>query len=343
MNVSFPLLLCCLIPVVALADTDDDAPVQVLLEKSFSAIDSLDVGEELSDDARGCLDGLTWPTGKFEVTLQPAASERGDMLVRFPSPVISGDVTNDLVSMEWYMVRDEQGEPVKARAVVVIHESGRSMPIGRLFANGLRQRGLHTFLIHLPHYGNRSADGTRPDASNLFTLIRQAVADVRRARDAVAVLPGIDSKHIALQGTSLGGFVAATVSGLDEGYDSTFVMLAGGDIYGLIQNGKRDTAKVREQLEQAGLTDKKLKRLTDAIEPIRLAHRVDPRRTWLYSGDFDTVVPIENAQAWAQAAGLDQYHHIRVPANHYSGIVFLPIMKDHIAEQVRNLPPRPRD
>jgi hypothetical protein len=343
MKSSLPLLLCCLMPAVLSAETDGDQAVQALLEKSFSAADSLDVGEELSDDSRECLEGLIWPTGKFEVTFQPAASERGDLLVRFPSPVISGDVTNDLVSMEWYVVRDEAGKPVEAPAVVVIHESGRSMPVGRLFANGLRQRGLHTFLVHLPHYGNRSADGSRPDASNLITLIRQAIADVRRARDAVAVLPWIDTKHIALQGTSLGGFVAATIAGLDDGYDSIHVMLAGGDIYNLIQKGQRDTAKVREKLAEVGLTDEKLQRLTKTIEPVRLAHRVDPRRTWLYSGDFDTVVPIENALAWAEAAGLNQKHHIRVPANHYSGIVFLPMMKDHIVEQTRGLPPRARD
>lgn len=328
------LLLACVGLLLCSAASADE--VEALLGRTFTATDSLRIGEEHSEDARVCLDGLCWTTGEFKVHCEPAKPDRGDVLVRFPSPIDSGDARNDLVSMEWYFARGADGKPVEAPALVVVHESGRGMTVGRLFANGLRQRGVHTFLIHLPSYGERREGRDRPDASNLFTLIRQAIADVRRARDAVAVLPWVQSGHVALQGTSLGGFVSATVAGLDHGYDSIFVMLAGGDLFDIIQKGERDTAKVREELQKAGLTPEVVKDLVWAIEPNRLAHRVNRERTWLYSGDQDNVVPIENALSWAKAAKLDVSHHIRMPANHYSGIIFLPVMQDHVAEQIKN-------
>ncbi len=118
--------------------------------------------------------------------------------------------------------------------------------------------------------------------------MRQAIADVRRARDAVASLPLVDDAHIALQGTSLGGCVSATSAALDHSYDSVFLTLAGGNIFDLIQNGKKDAAKVRQKLNQAGFSGEQLKAIVHPIEPNRIAHRLQPERTWLYSGTYDT-------------------------------------------------------
>lgn len=308
-----------------------------LSQFAYPARDSLKVGDESSQDARECLKGLSWTPGDFRVVCQPPKPNRGDALVRFSSPISTKDKRNDSVAMEWYVARDRLQRPITAPAVVVVHESGRGMVVGRLFARGLRKRGLHAFLLHLPFYGERRSERKAPDASNIFAVIRQAVADVRRARDAVAVLPHVDASHIALQGTSLGGFVSSTSAGLDEAFDSVFLFLSGGDLYNLILNGKRDTAKVRAQLQTAGITDQQLKQLVYAIEPTRLAHRLRPERTWLYSGRFDTVVPMANANALASAARLNADHHVCVSANHYSGIVLIPFLFRHIADCIKRL------
>ena len=134
----------------------------------------------------------------------------------------------------------------------------------------------------------------------------QSIADVRRARDAIAVLPDVDAGRIGIQGTSLGGFVTALAASLDQGFSAVFVMLAGGDLADVIRNGKQDTAKLRRALAKAGYTDDKLDQVLRAIEPTRIAHRLDPRRTWIYSGELDRVVPIRNAEALAKAAKLDE-------------------------------------
>ena len=85
------------------------------------------------------------------------------------------------------------------------------------------------------------------------------------AGDAVAVLPHVDERTIALQGTSLGGFVSASSASLDGRYDAVFLMLAGGDLHDIIMHGEKDAAKVRQKLEEHGLVDEKL---TSAVQRV---------------------------------------------------------------------------
>lgn len=303
--------------------------------RTYEARDTLAVGEDSLADARSCLQGLTWTPAAFSVTCGSEPGAAHDFLVQFPSPVSSGDAVNDRVTLEWYMPRDEQGAIRTAPAVLVVHESGRSMPVGRLFARSFQAAGMHSFLIHLPYYGKRNADGRDPQPDQLFTLIRQAVGDVRRGRDAVAVLPHVDTRHIAVQGTSLGGFVVATSASLDHAFQSVFIMLAGGNLYDMFQRGQREVAQARRELMEAGISDARLEQLLWQIEPTRVAHRLDPQRTWLFSAEGDQVVPIENAYALAKAAHLPDRHHIRVPGNHYTVIVFFPVILQQVTDQIR--------
>jgi len=310
--------------------------------RTFDARDTLAPASESSLDARECLKGLTWKPGSFRVRCETPDDGRGEVLLRFPSPVDTGNTANDRVAVEWYVAGLNTGKARRARAVVVVHESGRGMTVGRLFAATLRKEGLHAFMVQLPGYGHRSGPGGRLPADQLFDRLRQAISDVRRTRDAITALPLVDSSHVSLQGTSLGGFVVASCGSLDAGFDSVFVMLAGGNLYEMIQKGQRDTARVRQRLTEAGVSDEQLKKLTASIEPTRVAHRLDPKRTWLFSGIRDTVVPMENALALAKAARLPTNHHVKMPTDHYTGIVLLPSMCRLIAKQVKTLPARRR-
>ncbi|MDA1166511.1 MAG: hypothetical protein O3B13_25730 [Planctomycetota bacterium] len=100
----------------------DELPVSVGSE--FETRDSLAPAVDQSEDARKCVDGLCWKPDSFTVQIEAAAKDRGDWLVRFPSPVDSGDARNDRVSMEWYQARDAYQKLVTAPMVVVVHESG---------------------------------------------------------------------------------------------------------------------------------------------------------------------------------------------------------------------------
>jgi cephalosporin-C deacetylase-like acetyl esterase len=164
--------------------------------------------------------------------------------------------------------------------------------------------------------------------------MKQGISDARRARDAVAALPMIDRSMIGLEGTSLGGFVTATVAGMDHGYDRVFILLAGGNIDDVIFHGARDAAKVLDKLHAAGVTDDQIKDLAHQIEPLRLAHRINPATTWLISGKYDSVVPPRNSLALVKAAHLASDHHIEFEADHYLGILYLPQAIGEIKKQM---------
>ncbi len=308
-----------------------------LKKQKFEAHDTLDLGPEERADARDCLAGLAWPIEKFVVQCETAKHPQYDVLVRFSSPISSQDVVSDRVAVEWYMARDENDLPIRAPAVVVVHESGRAMTVGRIFARGFRSKGLHAFMIQMPRYGERGEGRKQPSADQLFRVIRQAIADVRRARDAVAVLPYVDTNHIALQGTSLGGMVAATAASLDQGFDSVFLLLAGGQLHDMIRHGEKDVAEIRRKLEAAGLRGERLRSLVQKVEPTRIAHRWNPQQTWLFSARYDRVVPMENTLALANAGRLPEEHHIRLSANHYTGIIYLPYILQFIDQQITAL------
>lgn len=284
-------------------------------------------------DAERCISQFAWEPGEFTVSWQTTSDRDCDRLVRFPSPIPSGDAANDLVSMEWYLPRAGV-EPTAS--ILVIHESGSGMTVGRMIADGLRIRGFHVFMIHLPYYGDRRAGGRRPDEAQLLQTLRQGIADVRRARDAIAAIPELPG-HIAIQGTSLGGFVTATAASLDTCFDSVFIFLAGADLYSMLQSGQQDTAKLRERLAEAGYTDDRLRELLWHSEPSRTAGRLDPTCTWQYTAAYDDVVPLANALRLCEAANLAADHHLQFPGGHYTSIIYLPAVLDHIEQQIETL------
>ena len=148
----------------------------------LEATDTLQCDVDSRADAQECLTGLRWTPGDFKIRCESADMDRGDLLIRFDSPVDTRNKINDNVSMEWYVARDKERHPVSARAIVIVHESGRGMTVGRIFAKGLNAQGLHTFLIHLPGYGNRRSE-TSGKVEFILSGMKQAIADVRRANN----------------------------------------------------------------------------------------------------------------------------------------------------------------
>lgn len=304
---------------------------------SYKARDSIAPQGDESADARACFENLIWKPTEFEVTVEPATDTDMVGYVRFPSPKPNGVEQNDRVALEWYPARNDDGQIIDAPAVVVVHESGSGMEVGRMFARGFHAQKLHAFMIQLPFYGLRRPKGFRPDGRHVESTMKQGIADVRRARDAVAVLPHVVNKHVALQGTSLGGFVASTTAGLDRGFQSVHIMVAGGDLYHLVLNGQREAGKLRDMLAEAGYSGDKLKGLFEQVEPLRLAHRLNPETTWMYSATRDQVVPPPHAFKLAEAAKLTEDHHIQLWADHYTGIIYLPVVVDSMSKRIQEL------
>jgi len=302
-------------------------------QMKFEARDTLAPQRDSRQDARDCIKGLIWQPSAFQVQVTAAAG-KCDQLVSFPSPKKSGSERNDRVSLEWFQARDENGKIKQAPAMLIVHETGSNMAVGRTFAVCLRAMGYHAFMIHLPYYGERRQPKTRLPISKMMKAVPQAVADIRRARDAIAALPKVQ-RPLALQGTSLGGFLVATAGALDDGFDRVYIVLAGADLFDILQKGKKDAAEIRRELAKLGLADKELRSLLNRIEPGRLAHRLPVGRTWLYSARKDTIVPLANARKLAQAANLKPHEHRIFSGDHYSCVVYLPHIISHIDEMMK--------
>lgn len=326
---SMSVLCHCLILSICLARGNVWA--EEVLSRALAHDSGVDWKDDLPD-AQAMLTQIAWPATDFEVTWSPVEGRDFQRLVRYPTPHPSGDAKNDLVSMEWYMPKLPLLQEGPLPTIVVIHESGSAMPAGRAIARGIQLRGLHAILLHLPYYGERRGPKGKDQSEFLITM-RQGVADARRAFDAVAALPGVDKTRISIQGTSLGGFVTTSAASLDACYHQNFIMLAGGDLYSMIVNGKQDTADLREKLEKAGYTNDKLKALLNQVEPTRIAHRLPPARTWVYAALQDDVVPIRNVRILADSIPLDRQHRMEFIGGHYTAALWLPVVIDHFANR----------
>lgn len=333
-------------PAIAAGIESEDA------ERVLPARDSLAIGAEPDAGARLMLERLRWEPGTFRVRVGDGLGRgevRGEVrgetrpVVRFPSPRPRGDERNDTVVMEWFRAAGD-GDGKRRPAVLVLHILGGNMELARAIATYLARSGIHAFAMQMPDYGERGDRARRRDVSQFVPRVRQAVADARRARDAIAVLPGVIPDRIGIQGTSLGGFVAATTAALDRGFDPVFLMLAGGDLPSMVASGEKDTAKIRQAFAREGITGKRLDELLRSVDPAVIAHRLDPERTWLYSAALDRVVPRANALALGRAARLDKEHHLWLLGNHYTCLPFLPGVLDQVRGivQAPRIPPAPR-
>ena len=302
------------------------------------ARDSLDLEPADKREVREFLQPFVWEPARFEVRVERGGGE-ADARVRFPSPQPSGDARNDEVVLEWYEARRRgrilRGPNVTAPAVLVMHILDGRFRVARSVARFLSRQGVHAFVLHQPYYGERGTRQQRRQLDLVVPRFRQAVADARRARDAVAVLPGVDVGHIAIQGTSLGGFVTAVTAGLDTCFDQVFIALAGADLHSMLMTGGQDSAVIRRRLHAAGYDDQRIGELVRTIDPIHVAHRLDPERTWLYTAMFDSVVPAENGALLGKAAGLDGDHHTWLPGGHYSSALFIPRILNEILGHMR--------
>ena len=287
-------------------------------------------------DAAAALRRIAYPPATFSVTLRPTPDEPFDALVTFPSPRPSGDAAVDRVRLRWYAAVDGQtGGVARAEAVLVVHGLDPTLEAAELVARGLRARGLHALLIELPGFAGRAGD---PDAYPGVPALEHAargLADIRRARDVVASLPRVRGPDVAIQGTSLGGFAAAGAASLDGAFDPVLLMNAGGDAADVIAAGGKDAGVLREALAAAGYCGRRLRDLIDPLEPTRLAHRLNPRRTWLFYAVDDRVVPPASARRLARAARLPDDHVIPLPGNHYTSMLLLPAVLDEMAAAVR--------
>lgn len=312
--------------------------------RTFTAKDTFTNPTDPAPAAQAALDQVKWKAAEFEVISSlpaegkeaaDAAKAGFDAIVRFPSPKANGDKLNDTVTMEWFVARDAQGKPIEAQAMVVLHILQNDMAVPRAFAREFSKAGIHSFVMYMPHYGPRRKPGIKPDVKVFLEGAQQAVADARRARDAINALPNIRRDRIGIQGTSLGGFICTGAASLDGVFNVVLPTLAGADLPSLFTNGKYEIAKIRRDVAKLGMSMEQFIELARKVDPLHLAHRLAPAKTWMFNAEHDEVIPAENAKTLAKAARISDEHHVWMKGGHVTCIINLPIVMPMMIEKIK--------
>jgi hypothetical protein len=302
------------------------------------AFDVWDTVTPVGADANGSAEVLrriVWPGQRFAAKCR-LDSLGGDVSVHFPSPLPQGYPVWDEVVLDWHIARDQGGKFTSGPAVLVLDILLGGNRVSGYIAKTLAKHGIHGFVMHMPQNGRRRLASETHDWGVFLPSLTQAAGDARRSRDVIASLPLVTGP-VSLQGTSLGGFVATLAGSIDDAFGSVMLALTGGDVFGVMQSGKMDAALVRRQLLNVGYDDEKLREYLWGIEPLRVAHRLNPKRTWLFWARFDQVVKPVHSAKLADAIGLDWQHRRQIAGCHYTCFVSAPRF---LGEMMRGIPRR---
>jgi hypothetical protein len=299
--------------------------------QTLTVTDTVSPGPFATRDAREVISDLMWSPATFEAACHLHPISDADATITFPSPLPQGHEVWDRAVLDWYTARDRLGQTVTGPAVLVLDILQGGNLISGFVAKSLAKSGIHGFVLHMPQNGRRKRLGEMHDWSAFLPSLRQGAADARRARDVIAALPLVTGP-IGLQGTSLGGFVATVAGSIDGAFGPVLLALTGGDVYGVLTRGRMDAVRVRSHLRDAGYDDQRLREWLWRIEPLRVAHRLDAKRTWLFSARFDQVVSAPHAKKLATEIGLDWQHHRQFAGCHYTCVVSAPRL---LSEMIR--------
>lgn len=301
----------------------------------YAADDTLAIRADDKVAANTALQSIRWEPTKFDVRVQaPDAGLNCDKVLTFPSPRPAGKPNQDRVRLRWFAAKDQAGQVIDAPAVLVVHSIHPRLVVAKMLARGLQPKGIHVFVIEMPGFGARTDPPRKYPSVVTLEHAQQSIADARRARDAIAAIPQVANDRVSIVGPSLGGFIATVTASLDGAFDHAFFIISGGDTFDVLTNGKRDAAFVRHKLHQAGYDDEELRKLLMAVEPLNVAHRLDPTKTWLINAADDTVVPLRNGELLAKTIGLKDDHHLVVPGTHYSFLFSFPRILSLIETEV---------
>jgi hypothetical protein len=301
--------------------------------QTLQITDSIPTADIIDPLAGPVLNNLLWNHLTFDAECR-AHDTDGILSIQFRSPLPLGIEKSDDVVLDWHLARDATGRSIAGPAVVVLDILNGGNLVAGYIAKTLAKSGIHGFVLHMPLTSQRSLADGKIDWAAFLPALRQAAGDARRARDVIAALPLVTGP-IGIQGTSLGGFVATLAASIDNAFDPVVLALTGGDVFGVLTTGKMDAARVRQRLLSVGYDDTKLREWLWQIEPLRVAHRLDPNRTWLFSARFDQVVRKIYGQQLASTIGLGWHHHRQFAGCHYTCILGAPRFLSELVRAIR--------
>ncbi len=263
-----------------------------------------------------------------------ARAERGELpqaeFLRFTSPVRTPFPENDLVNARWYPASPDRqtGEPSR-KAMIVMPQWNADAFSHNALCTLFNRFGVSALRLSKPYHDiRRPPELERSDyavSSNIgrtLAACRQAVVDIRCCVDW---LYAQGYRQVGVLGTSLGscyGFLAAAHDSRLEVCAFNHVSASFGDVVWTGQS----TRHIRAAMEQAGLTQERLRALWAGISPAHYMERFEAtartcaRRTLVVHAKYDlTFIERYSLEVLRLFEALRVKHEARVlPCGHYT-------------------------
>src|SRR5262245_2404983 len=165
------------------------------------------------------------------------------------------------------------------------------------------------------------------DGKSVRNRMREGVIDARRLLDWLVTHPKIDPTRLAAAGVSVGSIEALLLTACDPRIKGGFYVLTGGNLPGILYDSSETPVRdFRDRMmARNGWTTREewvagVSALTEPVDPLTWAGRLDPSRLLIASGRFDTVIPSEYAQQLWEALGQPVW--LKLPCGHYTVFPF---------------------
>jgi len=269
----------------------------------------------------------------FSYRIEFREEKAGYRLYRFtyPSPVVTPVEQNNTIPADYYLPKnlDTAG---KRPAAICLHILNGNFELEQMTCALLASRGIPAVMIKLPYYGERSLPGGHKALAGnpkLFAAsLAQAVEDVRRTIDVLALRPEIDPQKIGVVGISMGGILAGTVAGSDGRIARTAMILAGGDLPGIIAHA-RETRELQATLQKLPAAERaEVQRAIAAVDPLAHAANLRARakngHVLMINAAADEVIPKACTEKLAVALEIKDKVVWLDGLGHYTAIAALP-------------------
>ncbi len=216
---------------------------------------------------------------------------------------------------------------------ILIHGHGvRGYSSMLYFAKSFAKSGIKSVLLTLPFHRKRRAQGVS-DGTGFFVLdsigmlmrFRQSVSDARTLLDFAERGIFGEVKSVSIMGLSLGGMISVITMGTDQRINKGVFLLSGGDIEGIFWKSlaMRTLRKYVYRVVKEGYDISKEEReytnISAFYDPLTFAEYIRPRKTMMFNGMFDIIIPKFASEKLAHKLGVQS---IYLPAGHGSILIY---------------------
>jgi len=247
--------------------------------------------------------------------------------LRFTSPERTPHPENDLVNARWFPAPEHKDPKRPKQAIVVMPQWNADAFSHNSLCTIFNRMGISALRLSKPYHDiRRPAELERSDyavSANIgrtLSACRQAVVDIRCCIDW---LEQQGYEQFGVLGTSLGSCYAFLASAHDKRIRVNAFNHAS-TAFGDVVWAGQSTRHIRQALEQAGLTQPRLREIWAAISPVsyydQFASNGAGKKILVIYANYDLTFPREYSLQVVEAfgrSGLD--HEIRVlPCGHYT-------------------------